>query len=383
MRAILTGFPALSQAQKSCIRASRRKKVTSGSAGAGPHAPECRRLPGSLAMKHWTGIAIGVIACCNGYAAGAAPTTSTAGVVPVAPGVDLIPGLFVPNQQPDGNSVIFRTAAGLVVVDTGRHVEHTQKILDYAKSSGLPIVAVVNSHWHLDHVSGNPRVRAAYPAVRVYASGAIEEAMSGFLANYRKQLEGAIAQSKDEAQIQSWRDEIARIDGGRALYPDVEITKSAKQRLGGRDFRLHLETHAATAGDVWLYDPQSRVLAVGDLVTLPVPFLDTACPAQWKVALDDVAHADFRTLIPGHGPPMQRAQFETWRKAYGNLVACASSSNDKGVCADGWLADAKPLLADADPRFVKSLLDYYVDNSLRAPKEKIDKLCSAVAAARE
>ena len=62
-------------------------------------------------------------------------------------------------------------------MDTGRHAEHTQRILDYAKTAGLPIKPVVNSHWHLDHVGGNPRVRAAYPAVQVYASAAIEEAM--------------------------------------------------------------------------------------------------------------------------------------------------------------------------------------------------------------
>jgi len=322
-------------------------------------------------MKTWVGVGVGLIACWHAFAAD---------VVPIASGVDLIPGAFVPNRQPDGNSVIFRAPEGLVVMDTGRHVEHTQKILDYAKTAALPIVAVVNSHWHLDHVSGNPRVRAAYPAVRVYASDAIEEAMSGFLANYRKQLEAAIAQSKDETQIASWRAEIATIEAGHALYPDVKITKTAKQRIAGHDFVLHLESHAATAGDVWLFDPQSRVLAAGDLVTLPVPFLDTACPAQWKTAIDDVAHADFKTLIPGHGAPLQRAQFETYRKAYGNLVACGASSKDKSVCVDGWLADAKPLLADADPRFVRSLLDYYVDNSLRAPKAQVDKLCGTGAA---
>ena len=36
-------------------------------------------------------------------------TLAAAGdVVPIAAGVDLIPGAFVPNRQPDGNSVIFR-----------------------------------------------------------------------------------------------------------------------------------------------------------------------------------------------------------------------------------------------------------------------------------
>jgi glyoxylase-like metal-dependent hydrolase (beta-lactamase superfamily II) len=321
------------------------------------------------------GVAIGLIATCSGGTASAAPTAQAADVVTIVPGVDLIPGILDLKRQPDGNSVIFRTAEGLVVMDTGRHAEHTQKILDYAKSAGLPIVAVVNSHWHLDHVSGNPRVRAAYPGVKVYASDAIDEAMGGFLATYRKTLETAIPKSQDDAQIQLWRDEIARIDSGHALYPDVTIGKTSQQRLVGHDFVLHLEKHAATAGDVWLFDPATRVLAAGDLVTRPVPFFDTACPIRWRAALDDVAKANFRVLVPGHGAPMQRAQFETYRKAFGNLVACTAKTTDKDVCIAGWMADAKSLLTDADRLVARPLLDYYVGNALRAPQEKLDKLC--------
>jgi len=60
----------------------------------------------------------------------------------------------------------------------------------------------VNSLWHLDHVGGNVLLRKAYPAARVYASSAIEDAMHGFLANYRAQLEGAIRSTGDDAAKQ-------------------------------------------------------------------------------------------------------------------------------------------------------------------------------------
>lgn len=301
---------------------------------------------------------------------------NAAEIVSVAPNVDLIPGAFVPGRQPDGNSVIFRAGDGLVVMDTGRHAEHTQRIIDYAHAANLPIIAVVNSHWHLDHIGGNPRIRAAYPDVRIYASAAIDDAMHGFLADYHKQLDGAIAQAKDDAKAQQpWRDEIAIIDSGKALYPDVTIEKTQTRRIAGRNFEIHLESHAVTAGDVWIFDPQTRVLAAGDLVTLPVPFLDTACPARWKSALDGLAHQKFKVLIPGHGAPMRRAQFETYRNAYANLLDCATSAKDKSACIDGWVGDAKPLLADDEAKFARSLLDYYVDSSLRGDKERARKLC--------
>jgi glyoxylase-like metal-dependent hydrolase (beta-lactamase superfamily II) len=297
--------------------------------------------------------------------------------VAVAPGVDLIRGAFVPGRQPDGNSVIFRGADGLIVMDTGRHAEHTQRIIDYAQAANLPIKAVVNSHWHLDHIGGNPRIRAAYPDVRIYASAAIDDAMHDFLANYHKQLEGALAESKDEAQKRAWRDELAIIDSGRALYPDIVIDKSQTRRIAGREFQVHLQSHAVTAGDIWLFDPKTRVLAAGDLVTLPVPFLDTACPAHWQHALDDLSRQRFEVLIPGHGAPMSQTQFETYRRAYANLLACAASSKAKTTCISGWMQDAEPLLSADDSKTAGSMLDYYIDNSFRADPAKMKKLCGA------
>jgi glyoxylase-like metal-dependent hydrolase (beta-lactamase superfamily II) len=126
----------------------------------------------------------------------------------VVPGVHLLRGIFTPGAQPDGNTVILDAPDGLVVVDTGRHAAHAQAIVDFAKSAGRPIVAVVNTHWHLDHIGGNAAVRAAHPAVRVYASGALEAALGGFPANYRKQLEGMLATKLDPRQKDAFEAEV-------------------------------------------------------------------------------------------------------------------------------------------------------------------------------
>src|SRR5258706_6671083 len=141
----------------------------------------------------------------------------------VASGVELIPGSFVPGSQPDGNTVIFRGSDGLVVMDTGRHPEHTQKILDFAAKAGVPIRAIVNSHWHLDHVGGNPLLKKAFPGVRIYASGAIDDALKGFLAGYRAQLEEMIAKTPDPEKQKPWRADVALIDSGRALGSDEVV----------------------------------------------------------------------------------------------------------------------------------------------------------------
>lgn len=293
----------------------------------------------------------------------------------IVPGVELVRGEFVPGRQPDGNSVLLRGSEGWVVVDTGRHEEHTRAVLAAAKAGGAPIVAVVNSHWHLDHVSGNALIRREVPGVRVYASGAIVEARKGFLADYRRQLEGALAGEAPEAQKAEWREEMARIDAGDAFVPDEIVTASGTRALAGREIRIELVEKAVTAGDLYLFDPATATLIAGDLVTFPVPFLDTACPANWRAALDRLAKEPFARLVPGHGPVLDRAGFERYRQAFGGLLGCAASGAPVAACAAAWTDDLGPLLEGSDPAFVRSLLDYYVGQVLRAGAERDARFC--------
>ncbi len=300
------------------------------------------------------------------------------GATAIAAGVALIPGTFVAGSQPDGNTVVFKGAAGLIVFDTGRHPEHAQQIIDFANAAKQPVVAIVNSHWHLDHVGGNVRLRQAFPGVHVYASAAIEDAMHGFLARYHAQLEDAIKQAGgDEAKTAPWRAELALIDAGPALFPDERIAKDETRAIAGRKVRLGFEDHSVTAGDVWLFDPATRVLASGDLVTLPAPLFDTACAAHWRAALGSLAAVDFKTLVPGHGAPMTRADFATYRHAFDRLLDCAAGKNTKQVCIDGWMHDADSLIPSADQALARSLLDYYIDGNLRGDAARKAKLCAA------
>ncbi len=293
----------------------------------------------------------------------------------VVPGVTLVRGDFVPGRQPDGNSVLLRGPEGIVVVDTGRHEAHTRRVLEAAHAAGGPIVAVVNTHWHLDHVAGNLLLRREVPGLRIHASGAIVEARREFLADYRRQLAGALAGEASEAQKAEWREEMARIDAGDALVPDEIVTGSGKRQLAGREIRIELVEKAVTAGDLWLFDPVIKTLVAGDLVTLPVPFLDTACPANWRAALERLAKEPFARLVPGHGPVLDRVGFERYREAFGRLLDCAASEATVETCAAGWTQDLGPLLEGSEPAFVRSLLDYYVGQVLRAGAERDARFC--------
>jgi glyoxylase-like metal-dependent hydrolase (beta-lactamase superfamily II) len=296
----------------------------------------------------------------------------------IAPGTYLIEGEATPNRQPDGNSIVIEAPQGLIVFDTGRHKEHAQQVLDFAHAQNRPIAAIINSHWHLDHVGGNPRLRAAFPGIRVYASSAIEGARGGFLADYRAQLAAEIARSAKNPEAQeSMRAEVALIDEGAALGPTETVAASGPMTIAGRVLQLRLETHAVTAADVWVFDPETRVLLAGDLVTLPAPFFESACPARWRASLTHLEKVRFDWLVPGHGAPMHKQQFTVYRKAFSNLLDCAAGEAGKNDCIDGWINDASIFwISSGEVSYARTLIGYYMDNYLRHPSERVRNFCT-------
>ncbi len=283
---------------------------------------------------------------------------------PVAPGVWLIPGGFLPRREPDGNTIVLDAPKGLIVFDTGRHPWHQQAIETFARKRGETIAAIVNSHWHLDHTSGDIELRRAYPQVRVYASRAIEGALKGFLPRSVVDTQAYLDSGRAAPETaEDLRGDIAVIKQGQALVPDVPIDSTRGMTIAGRRLEVHLARAAATAGDVWIYDARDRIAIVGDLVTLPSPFLDTACPAGWRAALGDIWATPFRAAVPGHGPLMTRAQFAAYRAAFGDLIDCAATSRGKGECADDWTRAVQPMLDPGDlaQKRARGMTEDYVD----------------------
>ncbi|MBS0363897.1 MAG: MBL fold metallo-hydrolase [Proteobacteria bacterium] len=286
----------------------------------------------------------------------------------VADGVWLIPGAVGGGRQPDGNTVVFDTGKALVVIDTGRHPAHRDAILAFAAERREPIVAVINSHWHLDHVSGNPALRAAYPGLKVYASNAIDEALTGFLARSAAQARELMAAGKvPPGSVGELKADLATTDNGEALKPDIVVTKSGSARFGALSLRFNLAPNAATARDVWVYDEPRRIVAAGDLVTLPAAFLDTACPAGWSAALAAIDATPFDTLVPGHGAPMTHDEFRTYRRAFDGLVDCAATDASKAACAERWVSDLGGLLPSDQTAMARGMSGYYVEQVLRRP----------------
>ena len=288
----------------------------------------------------------------------------------------LIPGAVPLDSGPDGNTIGLDAPKGLIVFDTGRHPEHARKILDYGQSRGRPIAAIVNSHWHLDHTTGNWDIRQEYPGVDIYASNALEGALATFLKASRANTDKMLADPNTSAAT---RDQLLRgrsvIDRPERIRPNHVITRSGRMTIAGRTLDVHLARFAATEGDVWLYDPRTRTAIVGDLVVGLVPFMDTACPDGWSKALAEIWRVPFTTLIPGHGDPMSRADFSAWRTAYDNFVDCGHSDAAKADCVAGWQRDAARFIDDEHRDYVRKAAEHYLATRLRSSPAEQQKYC--------
>lgn len=305
----------------------------------------------------------------------AAPMPLPEPATAIAPKTFLIRGTPAPGRGPDGNTIIIDAPDGLIVVDTGRHKVQTDAILAFAREHKRPITTIVNTHWHLDHSSGNGRLKAEYPNARVYTTHAVDKVLApgGFLA---RNLDGAakmLPNVADPLQREEIAIFMATMAARNELRPDVPLTRSQEMTLSGYPLDVRVTDKAVSDADVWFFDKATRVAVIGDLVTVPVPFFETACPERWRASLDEVWATPFETAIPGHGRPLTRAQFDTYRQAYGAFVSCVKSERPAAQCGAAWVEGAGPLIGD-DPARRKAIAanaGYYVgylrNNGGKAP----------------
>ncbi|MGX7952332.1 MBL fold metallo-hydrolase [Tsuneonella sp. HG249] len=290
---------------------------------------------------------------------------------------ELIGGHMDLAKGPDGNTVILEGIDGLIVVDTGRHPEHAASIVDRARRAGNPVVAIVNTHWHLDHTTGNRDVRRAYPGAEVVATGAGEGALTGFIAAGVSRAKGMVADPATEPYARAIAERmLAAVDDRASFLPAKPLDRSETRTIAGRAVEFHVAPAAVTEADLWLVAPDEELAIVGDLVVAQAPFFDTGCEEGWAAALDAIAAARWDTLIPGHGAPMDRAAFGRWRTAFDGFVECGRSEASADACAERWLADANGFYSDAERESVRQLIVYYVTEVLRAPVEKRMAYCA-------
>lgn len=234
----------------------------------------------------------------------------------VRPDLHVITGL-------GGNVGVLVTDAGVVVVDTMTWPRQGRLIRrEIARLTDQPVVAIINTHYHLDHTHGNP----AFPAgTKVVATAKTLEHLRTLDAGF-------------------WRDPPARDLLPNELV-DVQPHDPADNKwtlsLGGKTIEATWLGRGHTDGDLVVRFVEDRVLQTGDLFFNGFwPNIDLEAGGSvrwWPSTLDGVLDLDFDTVIPGHGPVATRADLERFRDFMESLWRQTSTLAAHG----GSLADAR------------------------------------------
>jgi glyoxylase-like metal-dependent hydrolase (beta-lactamase superfamily II) len=211
-----------------------------------------------------------------------------------------------------GNVGVFVSDEGVIVVDTMTFVRQGEAILDrIARLTDQRVMAVLNTHYHLDHTHGNP---AFVPGTRVISTART-------LAHLR------------ERDAAFWRDTPAR-----ELLPNLTFETTQEISIGGRTVRLLHPGRGHTDGDLVVLFVEDRVLHTGDLFSNGVyPNIDLEAGGtvrEWGDTLDRVLALDFDTVIPGHGPVSDRAGLVRFQRFIRSLWSQTSAVAARGGSLD-------------------------------------------------
>lgn len=198
-------------------------------------------------------------------------------------------GVATDNQGFISNAAVVVTGAGVVVFDAlGTPALARMLLKKIREVTSEPIVSVIVSHYHADHIYG----------LQVFADLEAQILAPAGAAHYLN-APGAKARLEERRMsLFPWVDEDTRL-----VWPDRYIKTPERFRLGDVEFNLTPLGAAHSDGDLTLYVKPDRVLLSGDVIFEGrVPFVGDANTRNWLAVLDQLANAKPAALVPGHGP---------------------------------------------------------------------------------
>ncbi len=180
---------------------------------------------------------------------------------------------------------------GCLVVDTRSDPDQGAELHAAVREVTRQPCTVVLTHGHFDHCLGT----AAFLPAAVWAHPRCRDDLArGGAAQHAEALEWFRAQPtpREPALV-------------RPVVPDHLVTEPVEVDLGGRRVMLFHPGLGHTDHDVAVWSPDTGALFAGDLIEQGAdPDFTDAHPMDWPVAVTELLRLGPRTVVPGHGDPV-------------------------------------------------------------------------------
>lgn len=198
-------------------------------------------------------------------------------------------GTATENEGFISNAGVVVTDAGVVVIDALGTPSLAQQLMQQIRTiTDKPVVKVIVTHYHADHVFGLQYFKELGAEV-IAPSGA------------EKYLNSEVAQQRLEERrfsLDPWVN-----DETRLVSPDRYVDAAMALTVGGVNFRMTVIGDAHSDADMTVYVANERVLYSGDVIFEGrVPFLGSANTELWLQVLEEMNSSELAALVPGHGP---------------------------------------------------------------------------------
>lgn len=203
--------------------------------------------------------------------------------------VEGMAGIATDNAGFISNAGVIITDEGVVIFDGLGSPSLAHKLVQKIKKiTNKPIVKVVVSHYHADHIYGLQVFKEL--GAEIIAPDGVYEYIDS---------EGASSRLEERRfSLDPWVN-----DQTVVVTPDRIIDKSENFTLGGIDFTISVIGNAHSDGDMTLYVENDRVLYTGDLIFEGrVPFLGSNNTKHWLETLEKMEAQNPHAIVPGHGP---------------------------------------------------------------------------------
>ena len=270
------------------------------------------------------------------------------------------------------NVVVIVNDNDVTVFDSNSRLSTARAIIaEIKKITPKPVRTVINSHWHLDHWSGNDEYVKAFPGVQIIATTQTRDYMKRMPGQFyayglnnsvtrsRAALDSAIRTGKTsdgkaltaeerrrrETDIKETADFAAEVMATPRVLPTMAYRDSLIIYNGRREYRLISVTGDATGSTV-LYLPAEKMLIMGDVLVDqeagggPQPWTTNSFAiTPWLNALRGLEKLDVNIVVPGQGPAFRDKSYLTLTgDLYQSIIDQVHAATERGVTS---LADVQ------------------------------------------